>query len=311
MGLGCIEWKATLLSRALSGALLVIASAIGFSVMPIFALYAYADGINTGTLLFYRFGLASLLLFVMLLLSKNRYWPNRSQVGALFLLGGVFYALQSTCYFVSVRYISPGLAALILYTYPVFVAILAVPFNGEKLTSRVIVSLVVSLLGVTLILGSVGSTINPIGLGLALAAAVVYSLYIVIGNRLTGQLPALVTTAFVTLFASLSFLVTGVVTGSLNLKLPTSAWPEVSGLILIATVFAIMAFFSGMERVGSTQAAILSTTEPLATAILSALVLHQLLTPFQAVGGVAVLCGAFLAVMPGRKVASSSTCGIE
>jgi drug/metabolite transporter (DMT)-like permease len=280
--------------------------------MPIFALYAYADGVETGTLLFYRFGLASLVLLTVLLWQKNKCWPNRRQLGALFLLGGVFYALQSACYFTAVRFISPGLAALILYTYPVFVALLAVPLNNERLTKRVLMSLIVSLLGVALILGSVGSAINPLGLGLALAAALVYSTYIVMGSRLIQQLPSLVATAFVTLFAALSFFGSGVITGNLHLRLPLSALPEIIGLTIISTIFAIMAFFAGLEQVGSTQAAILSTIEPLATAILSAIILHQVLTPIQALGGLAVLGGAFLAIASDQKTKpSSDTCEAE
>jgi drug/metabolite transporter (DMT)-like permease len=291
------------MSPSLSGALLVIISAIGFASMPVFASFAYGFEVNVVTLLFLRFCLASLLLFTILVCQRNQVWPNRKQLVFLGLLGAVLYALQSTCYFLAAKYISPGLTALILYTYPVLVAIYGITRGKERLTSRIVAALATSSIGIALIIGTVGTAINWFGVLLAFSAAVVYTCYIVIGNQLTKQLPSLVMSAFVTLFAATSFFVVGMTTGDLKLNVPMAAWIPIGGLVLLATVVAIVTFFAGLEKVGSTKASILSTTEPFLTVVLAALCLKQSLTLMQLLGGLAILSGTFLVIIPQPKQA--------
>jgi drug/metabolite transporter (DMT)-like permease len=77
--------------------------------------------------------------------------------------------------------------------------------------------------------------------------------------------------------------------------------------MLFSTVLAMLAFFAGLELVGSTRAAILSTTEPLMTAILSTVLLDQRLTTWQMAGGLAVLAGAVLVVLPQKAIKPAVT----
>ncbi|HHT26266.1 MAG TPA: EamA family transporter [Firmicutes bacterium] len=289
------------MSPTLSGALLVIISAVGFACMPIFASFAYVYEVNVLTLLFLRFSLAALLLFAILICRRNQVWPNLSQLGRLGLLGAVLYALQSTCYFLAAKYTSPGLTSLILYTYPVLVAAYGILRGYERLTLRTIAALAASSLGITLIIGTIGTTINSLGVALAFAAAVVYTCYIVISKELTKELPALVMSAFVTLFAAASFFLLGMFTGELQPHAPGAAWLPIGGLVLIATVMAIITFFAGLERVGPTRASILSTTEPFVTVVLAAVCLKQSLSLTQLCGGLAILSGTFLVIMPQAK----------
>lgn len=137
------------------------------------------------------------------------------------------------------------MAALLLYLYPVFVAILAYFFEKERFTSRVALSIVLSLAGLIIVLGSPLESLNAKGAVFALAAAITYSAYILFGNRVVAVVPPLVTSAFITLFASLSLLVTGVGTQSLDLNLTTSAWWAMAGVAFFSTVVAIMAFLLG------------------------------------------------------------------
>ena len=81
---------------------------------------------NVPSLLFFRFGLAAILL-IAYIKGKKMEWrmPRREWIGVAFL-GMVLYTLQATLYFSAVQYIPASLAALILYIYPILVAFLAV-----------------------------------------------------------------------------------------------------------------------------------------------------------------------------------------
>lgn len=283
------------------GVIYVVLSASGFGVMSIFALFAYQAGATVPTLLFLRFLLAAALFFLLLFAKKEIVKPTKRQLLALFGLGGVLYTLQSFSFFSAVSYIPASLAALLLYTFPVFVAILAFLLEKERLTKQTVISILLSLVGLTLVLGTSFGKVSMLGISLALGAAVFYSVYIILGNRVVKGLPPEATSAFVSLFAAISVLGIASAKGGLQLAFGLQGWLAVLGIVLFSTVLAIGCFFRGLQLIGSTKASILSTVEPVVTIIFSALLLSERLTWLQGIGGIIVLLGAVLIVVSRSK----------
>jgi len=197
------------MNRHYTGVFLIVVSAVGFGLMPIFALQAYRGGINLTTLLLIRFSCAALILFAYLLITGGRIAATWRQILSFYIMGGVLYTLQSTCYFLALKHLSASLTALVLYTYPILVALLSLIFERERLTGRVVCSILLCFAGLVLALGASIGRVDTAGIILAFCAPLVYSCYILAGNRLVKQVPSLVTSAFVALFAATSFLVVG------------------------------------------------------------------------------------------------------
>ncbi|HOL17525.1 MAG TPA: DMT family transporter [Bacillota bacterium] len=282
------------MQQYLKGVALVLLSAFGFGMIPIFALYAYQSNINVTTLLLIRFTLAAVIFLVYVLIKHRRIALKRSDLFYFFLLGGVCYTLQSAFYFSAVRYIAPSLASLLLYTYPLIVVILATIIDRDKPTRMMVVSAAVSFVGVLLILGTSYGRINGTGIVLALSAALVYSTYIIMGNRVLKSTPPLITSTFVSLFAGAGILVVSLFTEKISFAFAAAAWLPALGLVFFSTIIGIFAFFRGIEILGPARASILSMTEPLFTTISAVILLQDRLTPLQAAGGIAVLTGAVL-----------------
>ncbi|MGE5701413.1 MAG: DMT family transporter [Clostridia bacterium] len=285
------------MSPFVKGALYVFLSAFGFGLLPIFAILAYQDGTNVVTVLFFRFMIASAIFFLILLATKTKIRLTWKQAAAMFCLGGLLYTLQSFSYFSAVKYIPSPLAALILYTFPMFVAFLSVWVEKEKLTGRTLFSIGVSFVGLCLVLGSSFGAINWFGALLALAAALFYSVYIILGNRLVQGLPPMLVSGFISLFAASSLLVVGGVSGDITASLTSKTWGGILGVTLFSTVVSIACFFRGLQLISSTQASVLSTIEPLVTLAFSALLFGDRLSVVQMTGGLIVLVGAVLTVM--------------
>ena len=276
------------------GLLLVLYSALGFGLIPIFALLAYRGGINVVTLLAIRFALSGLVLFAFLL-ARGRGVLRQALSALPSLLGlGLCYTLQSGFYFSAVRHISASLASILLYSYPAFVCLLAFLVEREKLTARTLLALAVSLAGVILVLGSSLGAASPAGVLLALGAALVYSLYITLANRVLRSVQPVVAMAVVTLVTSVIYLGLGLAAGSLNLAFAPAAWLPIALLIGVSTLLAIFAFFRGLAILGSNRASIVSMTEPLFTIGFSILLFGDRLGWQQIVGGVLVLGGTVL-----------------
>lgn len=289
------------------GVCLAVLSANGFGMIPIFAKYAYQGGTTVTTLLFLRFSLAALFFFGFIFIRRVEIRVSRSTLLALFILGSVLYMMQSNFYFSAVRYIPASLAVLLFYTYPVFVAIIASLVDREKMTGHIVGAIAVSMTGLVLVLGTTPREISLYGILLAAAAGLVYSCYIVLGSRVLKQLPVMVASAFVTLFASFSFLFMGLAGGTLQFDITPRAWYAVAGLVLFSTIMAVFTFFKGIELIGSTRASILSMVEPLTTIGFSALLFQERLSWLQLIGGAAVLCGALLVITSGRAEAGPDT----
>lgn len=265
--------------------------------MAILARFAYADGADAHGLLIVRFAIAGALL-AALMAATGRPWPRGRALAVAAGMGAVGYVGQSLCYFTALQHASAGLVALLLYAYPTVVCVLGALFLRERITGRTAVLLAVSFAGIALTLG--GGRGSATGIALGLSAALIYSVYIVVGARELRGIDPLALTAVVCLsaFASLAL---GAAWHAPRFPAAAGAWAAAAAIAVVCTVVAILAFFAGLRRVGASTAAIASTLEPVVTVGLGWLVLQEQLTAAQLVGGGLVLAASMrLASRHGR-----------
>lgn len=272
--------------RRLFGVLWIAASATGFGAMAIFAKLAYADGIGLESLLFLRFALAGLFMAAFMQL-RGLAWPSRGLLPGLIAMGGLGYVGQSYCYFAALRHASAGLTALLLYLYPVLVTLLAALLGRQPLSGRKLLAVAVAFGGTLLTIG--GSLAgSPLGIALGLAAALIYAVYILAGERLTARAGALAASTVIMLAAAGVFGILAAVAAS---PLPASpaGWGAVLGIVFLSTILGMVGFFAGMARLGAADAATLSTLEPVVTVVLAALFLGEAVGVWQMAGGALIL----------------------
>jgi drug/metabolite transporter (DMT)-like permease len=267
---------------------LIVASAVAFGAMAIFARFAYADGADVLGILIARFAIAGSLLAAVMV-ATGRVWPRGRALVVAIAMGGIGYVGQSVSYFAALNHASAGLAALLLYTYPALVCLLSAAFLHQPLTRRTVLVLAVSFAGIALMLG--GGQGTPTGIALGLAAAAFYSIYIVVGARELGATDALGAAAVVCLSAAAVLSLAGL---AREPRFPGTAWgwSAVAAIALVSTVVAILAFLAGLKRVGPATASIVSTLEPVITVALAWIVLGETLSLVQLAGGALVVCAA-------------------
>lgn len=282
------------------GALLVALSASAFGAMAIFGRYAYAGGTDVLGLLTLRFLIGGAVLAAVAY-RRGVVWPRGRTLAGIVAMGALGYVGQSLCYFIALQHAQASLVALLLYLYPAFVTLLAALWLGERLTRVKGAALVLCLGGSALMVG--GGHGDPLGIALALSAAVVYSLYIVAGARVTRGVDPLATTAIVCLSAAVVFCCASVARTLAGTPphLPTTpaAWAALVAIALVSTVTAMLAFFAGLTRLGAARTSMLSTLEPVVTVLLAAILLGERLSFVQGCGGVAVLAAVLWLVSAG------------
>ena len=126
-----LDWKPTV--NKFLGALLIVISATSFGTLAILGRYAYADGMDTFTVLALRFSLAAALMAFILVVRRESF-PRGKTLWQLVGMGALGYVGQSYSYMSAIKFASAGLVALLLYLYPVFVAVLSAIFLKEKFT---------------------------------------------------------------------------------------------------------------------------------------------------------------------------------
>ena len=286
------------------GAVLCLLSAAAFGTLGIFGRLASDAGASIASTLLVRFGVAALVFWVVL--GAGGRWRRlrdlpRHVVLIGLGLGAVGYSLQSGLYFAAIQRLDVSLVALLLYTYPAFVTVAALMLGRVRGSLRTTVALVVASVGLVLVLLAAGTgTFDLGGALLALAASVTYTTYILISDRIIGAIDPFALAALVLTGATASFTVTGLATGSLDLSLPAEAWLWLLLIALVSTVVAVSAFFAGLRLVGPSEAAILSTFEPVVTVALAYAVLGERLAPAQLLGGALVLAAVLAVRIPAR-----------
>ena len=161
-----------------------------------------------------------------------------------------------------------------------------------------------------------GQHLNPLGIALGLASALLYSTYLPVVNHLQRAIPPIAGSFYVMLGALLTYFVAGVLLSSpwsqnaeplsALATPPTSlAWIYVLLLAVISTVVPFLALLSGLKTLGAPRTSIIATAEPFFTTILAVLFLAERLRWTTLVGG-ACIAAAVIAIAAEKERASSN-----
>ncbi len=273
-------------SSRVSGALFVLFSAAGFGAMAIFGKVAFASGASTITVLFLRFFIAGIIMVGLMTVLRSP-WPRGRDLYILIAMGALGYAGQSFCFFTALHYATAGLTGLLLYLHPSLVIIGSAMLGRRKLTLVKILLAAGSLFGLLLTVSD-GLVGTAKGIAFGTGAALVYTVYILVGESVTARTGAIGAACVVMLSACSVFGAVMMFDGPCLPK-QIDGWLAVAAIGIISTVMPVVFFFAGMRRLGAGDAATLSTFEPVVTLLLAYLLLGETLAPMQAFGAALVI----------------------
>lgn len=258
-----------------------IITGITYGLNPLFGMPLMQKGAAVESILFFRYGIAVLILGAILGLDRQSFKINWRQAGVLLALG-LLYTASSIFLFQAYRFIPSGLATTLIFLYPVIVALIMV-FLRVIPSWQVWLAIVATFVGVVIMSQSDGSqTINPIGVLLSLGSATVYALFIVIINR--SKAISTLSNSLLT-FYSLSVgavvflgcilfsdkeLMTGIET-----KLD---WLNLVALAILPTIVSTASLAVATRNIGATKASVLGVFEPITAILVGTLVFGELLT---------------------------------
>lgn len=260
---------------------------------------SYDYGSDVPTVLTVRFTLLCILLLIWNTLRKQAMrLPPR--LAAHTLICGIFYLAGIGSYLLSVAYLPVSLAVLIFYTFPILVTVIAAVLARKAPGLLEILALMIAFLGLLIALNVQTDGLQWLGIALAVmaslgvAANTVFSGYLL--DYMSTSVFSVYTSGIVALIAILLVIYNG------GLALPESATGIIvfSGMLLTFGV-GYIAIYSGIRLLGAAPLATIMNLEPVATIMIAAVLLGEVLNRQQMLGGLIVLAGILLAQWPQIK----------
>lgn len=287
--------------NVLVGTLLVFLAAAAYACLPIFIRSIYkVESIKAADIAVWRFVFAVALVWPVLFISGQgesvRQLP-RPQIGVLLGLGALF-SVSGVTSALALERVPASTYTLLLYTYPAMVAVLSFAL-GEILPINKWLAVGLALLGCALTVSGPIKIKDPLDIAFPFINAFAYAVYLIIAgryNRVSGM-----ASGVVSMSGTLVALVILIPFWGIHTPQTMEGWLYISGLGVISTVLPITLMFKGISMIGASNAAILSTLEPIITVFLAALILSEDINPLQLAGGGFIIASVVLLHLPMRR----------
>jgi drug/metabolite transporter, DME family len=291
--------SATVYKARLVGVLAVGAAASIWGTLGFFAKVLYAEGVSFEALVAVRasVGWVAILLFVLLARGAGSLRVVRRDFLFLVPLGligiGAFYLL----YFFTVRESMVGTAAILLYSSPAFVSLLAWIFLKETLGVLRILALALTFGGIFMVVGGYDLAdleISPLVVATGLLSGLTYGLYSIVGKPVAGRLDPAVILSYALGFGTVLLVIFALPTFHTLVGLTSGSYALLFMLAVVHTSLAFGLYTVGLKRLDAGQAAIVATVEPVVAGAIGVVLLGEMLTAPKVLGALLVLTGAAL-----------------
>jgi drug/metabolite transporter (DMT)-like permease len=237
-------------------------------------------------LAFFRFLFGFIFLSIIFITGRRKLRFDNLKL--LFLIA-VINVVVITAYITSVQLIPLGMAALLLYLAPVYVIAIAY-LMGEKIGSRVLISIPISISGLFLMLMPSGGMNEGIFFGLI--SGLFYAFYFFAIKRVRKTMESLEIT--------LGYLAISSLILSPSLVIPFTISPSdilwIVGIGLIPTAVAFTLFNYGLKYCKITEGPVVALVEPVSAGVFGFLFFGEVFSQMQILGMILVLAGIGIAI---------------
>lgn len=265
---------------------------ISMAIFGTLGIFTRNIAVSSGELALYRAILAAALIFVYLIVTKQKIdFRSIKKEMLLLLLSGVAMGINWILLFEAYKYTTISAATLSYYFAPVIVTAVCPILFKEKLSGKQMICFLMSTLGLVLIIGidDLSNGNDFIGILFGMGAALFYATVILL-NKFIKNVEGIHRTflqflsAIVILFPYV-LVTSGVTLGNLNL----TGWVNLLIVGFIHTGVTYCMYFSSLKELPGQKAAILSYIDPLVAVLISVAILGETMTIWQGIGGILIL----------------------
>lgn len=276
----------------------IVLGAVLWGIIGLFVQHLGAVGFTPLQIVAIRVVTAAIILVIYLLLTDRSFLRIKPSDSKYFFATGILSVVFfNWCYFTAIQETSLSVAVVLLYTAPLFVAIISRFLFNERLTRRKILALGLIILGSSLVVGflpSTKTTISTFGLLVGLGSGLGYALYSIFGKLASYKYAPITIITYTFLFASAVMIPFAGLWDTRDLFLQGNVLIYSFGLGLVPTVLAYLCYTVGLSRVDPSKAAVLATIEPVAAMLVGIIVYGERLTAWQTFGSMLIILAVVL-----------------
>ena len=290
--------------KSVLGDILIIIAGLFWGSMGIFVRHLNDLGFTSIQVACLRLTMAGVIFALILLIKDPKGFKIKPKDIPLFLALGIVSILFFTCcYFTAIRLMTMSTAAILLYTSPIWVMILAIIFLKEKITLQKIVALILAFIGCILVSGF-GGKISVIGILVGLGSGLGYGLYSIFGTFALRKYSPFTVTTYTFLIAGLGSIFVANPVDLADKISKTDSIPGLLGFVLLTSVVtAVIPFLLytlGLSKTTAGKAAVLATVEPAAATLFGFFVMGETIGPV-AICGIVLVFAAIIVLSIQRK----------
>lgn len=241
---------------------------------------------------------AALFLVITGVFNRNLLKIQLRDVGLFLGMGLLSLLLFTVCYFTTINLASLSVAAILLYTSPIWVMLMSAICFREKITRRKLLCAAMAFGGCVLVSGiGSASSLSPMVIVTGLMSAVGYGLYSIFGTFALRKYQPLTVTTYAFLFGAVG---AAVLCKPNEIITVISSAPNPAGLVLllmltafVTAVLPYLLYTVGLNHMRASAAAIMASIEPVVATAAGALVFGEGLT-LSAFTGIALVLGAIV-----------------
>lgn len=281
-------------SKSLSGLVFALAAAALYGLNIGYARLAAFAGVSGTSIVVYRVVVMLLVVGVATLLLRSSLQVPPEERRTIGLLG-IATAIVGVFYLSSVAFIPVAVAAVIFYTYPVFIVLASPVVEGTRMSLPLLGIVALALLGVALVVGPAAEALDWRGIALALGASVATATQFFAAAR-TRRTGVVAKTLWIHVLVLPTAALIGAASGSLAPPSSLMLAPLAVAVTVGAYVCGFVLQFLALSRISAAAAGIAFCAEPVVAALSSTIILDETLTAVQLLGGALVITAIILNV---------------
>ena len=297
------------------GYLYILTGSTFWGVSSVVAKSLFNIGLPPAELVLIRLTFATLiLLLIFLFFNRKLIRVSLKDLPYFMVLGCVGVAGMQFTYYYTISKIYVGPAILLQYLQPVWVSVYAFLFQKEPLSKGKITSLLLAILGCYFVVGGHQIDLlrlNKMGIVSGLMASFFFTFYALYGEKGLKKYDPWTLILYGFGFAAVLYSILISPMKIITDGHPLTFWIAFLYIAIFSTLIPFGFYFKGVERIRATRASITATWEPLVAGLTAYFVLGEVLSPFQALGGVGVIAAVVLLQLGREKVSPSTSLKIR
>ncbi len=288
----------------------IVVAAILWGIIGFFSTTMKDAGMTTFQNVSARMTFAALSLVIANLIANPRqgFCVSIKDLLLLFACGTITLTVNNVFYFTSIERSGMSVAAVLMYTAPIFVIIMSALIFKEKITKKKILALFITFAGCALVsLTSEQNTADAIGILCGVASGLTYALYSIFANGLLKRYTSLTVVMYTYIFAAISsyFIAGPVQTFTALIKTDMLLYAVLFGTLSSALAHGLYSL--GMKHTEPSLASIVATLELVVASIVGFIVFHQSLAWYNYIGIGLVLFAVVLLNIKAKDAPTKST----